>query len=153
GTIAGGSRNTEAARIEPIAVLLGDRICLARKERFIDSNASITHQRPINNDLIACMQNQKIILHNLPRIDRLLLPIADNGRPGSCEQSDTIKRPFSAYLLYNANHHIEEDRACRQKSLRELSKKEQGQTKNEQNIVHQSKNVLADNLEVRAIRG
>src|SRR5205823_14346875 len=106
--IASTAAETETARIEHIACLLGDRVRFTGEERFIDLKMSISDHRSINDDLVTRSYNQNILYHNLTWINQSLLAFANDSSPWACQQSNTIKDTFCAYLLHNSDQQVEE---------------------------------------------
>jgi len=128
--------------------MFGNKLRFAREERFINLDTSITDDRPIDDDLIACMENQDVIHDNLPRIELLLSPVTHDRRLRACEQCNSVQGALSAYLLDETNHQVKRDDAHRNKRIKVLPYEHQGKPDGKENDIDGSKHILPYNLKV-----
>ena len=71
--------------------------------RLIDLEPVFAEQDTIDRDLIAGLEGHDVALHQLGRIDGLLLPVAQHVHLGAREERDAIELALGAHFLRHAD--------------------------------------------------
>jgi hypothetical protein len=88
--------------------LLEHEIGLSCKQRLVNVDTLRLKDWPIHHNLIPWTHLQHIAHHHILRNNRALLPVTNDHRLGSIEQSNLIEHALGPYLLDHTDHHVEQ---------------------------------------------
>src|SRR5712692_7519597 len=140
--------HAKAARVQLIPLLLEHEIGLSCKQRLVNVDTLRLKDWPIHHNLIPWTHLQHIAHHYLLRNNRALLPVTNDYRRGSIEQSNPIEYALGPYLLDHTDHHVEQYHRHGHYGIADLAQQHQGQAQHKQDSIDRCKDVLANNLHI-----
>ena len=105
------------ARVDRVAHTARHTIGLSRQDRLVDREAASLDEFAVRDDLVARLQLDDVIGHQLFGQHRAGRAVASNGCVGGNQQRQTVERVFGAQLLGDANQRIDHDHRRKQRIL------------------------------------
>ena len=151
GLEASPARDDDAPRQHLVALLLGDRVGLARQHRLVDLEAVDGAQDPVGRDLISGNEVAEIAEDDVGHRQFPNLAVAHGARSGRIQNREAVERPLRSILLDDADEHVEQEHDAEERVLA-VAEHEDERERGAEDRVEPGENVRPQDLRERAAR-